>query len=210
MHLQVQGKDPSVEITQEVGEEDDEQFEEVQDFSSPIDLPPCDLGKLEEIAELFASVLPSPIRRERLASSIEQEQYIKKLLNLFHICEDLENMEGLHHLYEIFKAMFILNKNSLFEVMFTEDNIFDILGVLEYDPNAKERVKHRQFLQERATFKEVVPISSKNLLHKIHQTFRVQYIQDILVPVPSVFEENMSTLGSFIFFSKVEIVSVLR
>ncbi len=208
--LQVQGKDPSVDITQEVGEEDEEQFEEVQDFSAPIDLPSCDLGRLEEIAELFASVLPSPIRREKLATAIEQDQYIKKLLNLFHDCEDLENEEGLHHLHEIFKAMFILNKNSLFETMFAEGNIFDVLGILEHDPNAKEPVKHRQFLQDCVKFKEVVPISNKALLHKIHQTYRVQYIQDVLVPVPSVFEENMSTLSSFIFFSKVEIVSMIQ
>jgi protein phosphatase 4 regulatory subunit 3 len=54
--------------------------------------------------------LPSPIRREKLAIAIENEVYIKKLLNLFHMCEDLENMEGLHHLYEIFKNIFLLVK----------------------------------------------------------------------------------------------------
>ena len=37
------------------------------------------------------------------AVAIENEGYIKKLLSLFHMCEDLENNEGLHHLYEIFK-----------------------------------------------------------------------------------------------------------
>jgi len=207
---QVQGKDPSVDITQEVGEEDDEQFEEVQDFSAPVDLPPCELNKLEEIAELFASVLPSPLKRERLANAIEQEQYVKKLLNLFHICEDLETEEGLHHLYEIFKAIFTLNKNSLFEIMFVDENILDVLGVLEYDPNAKETVRHRQFVQEKARFKEVIPITSKELRQKIHQTYKVQYIQDVLVPVPTVFEDNMSTLSSYIFFSKIEIVNMIQ
>ena len=175
-----------------------------------MDLPPCELNKLEEIAELFASVLPSPLKRERLANAIEQEQYVKKLLNLFHICEDLETEEGLHHLYEIFKAIFTLNKNSLFEIMFVEENILDVLGVLEYDPNAKETVKHRQFVQEKAHFKEVIPITSNELRQKIHQTYKVQYIQDILVPVPTVFEDNMSTLSSYIFFSKIEIVNMIQ
>ena len=49
-------------------------------------------------------------RREKLAVAIENENYIKKLLNIFHICEDLENLEGLHHLYEIFRNIFLLNK----------------------------------------------------------------------------------------------------
>ncbi|XP_037794210.1 serine/threonine-protein phosphatase 4 regulatory subunit 3A-like [Penaeus monodon] len=49
------------------------------------------------------------------------------------------------------------------------------------------------------------------LLSKIHQTYRVQYIQDVVLPTPAVFEENMlSTLSSFIFFNKVEIVSLIQ
>ena len=210
MNSQVQGKDPSVDITQDVGEEEEEQYEEVQDFSAPVELPPCELSKLEEIAELVASVLPSPLRREKLANALEQEKYIQKLLENFRISEDLENIDGLHHLNEIFKALFMLNKNTLFEIMFLEENIFDVIGVLEYDPNKKERTRHREFLREKVQFKEVIPITNKELLQKIHQTYRVQYIQDILVPVPSVFEDNMSTLGSFIFFNKIEIVNMIQ
>ena len=48
-------------------------------------------------------------------------------------------------------------------------------------------------------------------MSKIHQTYRVQYIQDVVLPTPSVFEENMlSTLSSFIFFNKVDIVSQIQ
>ena len=54
--------------------------------------------------------------------AIENEGYIKKLLSLFHMCEDLENTEGLHHLYEIFKNIFLLNKNALFELVSTLKN----------------------------------------------------------------------------------------
>ena len=105
------------------------------------------------------------------------EGYIRKLLNLFHICEDLENIEGLNHLFEVFKNIFLLNKNALFEVMFAEDTIFDVVGCLEYDPNAKIRKKHRDYLRQMAKFKEVIPITNPELLAKIHQTYRVQYIQ---------------------------------
>ena len=49
------------------------------DAASPIELPPCELSKLEEISELFSSVLPSPIHREKLAVAIENDGYIKSL-----------------------------------------------------------------------------------------------------------------------------------
>ncbi|XP_076360373.1 serine/threonine-protein phosphatase 4 regulatory subunit 3-B-like isoform X1 [Tachypleus tridentatus] len=209
---QVQGKDPSVEITQDIVEEsEDERYEDVSDTAPPIELPPCDIGRLEEISELISSCLPSPIRREKLAVALESDNYIRKLIEVFHTCEDLENIDSLHQLYEIFKNIFLLNKNALFEVMFADDTIFDVVGILEYDPSSPNPKQHRDYLRNVSRFKEVIPITNTELVNKIHQTYRVQYIQDAVLPTPSVFEENMlSTLSSFIFFNKVEIVSLLQ
>lgn len=209
---QVQGKDPSVDITQDIVEEsEDERFDDVSDTNPWVELPPCEIGKLEDINEVISNCLHSPVRREKLAIALENEGYIKKLVSVFHTCEDLENMEGLHLLYEIFKNIFLLNKNTLFEIMFADDTIFDVVGCLEYDPSSPYPKRHRQYLKSIAKFKEVIPIENSELLSKIHQTYRVQYIQDVVLPTPAVFEENMlSTLSSFIFFNKVEIVSLIQ
>ncbi|KFB43318.1 AGAP003402-PA-like protein [Anopheles sinensis] len=209
---QVQGKDPSVEITQDVVEEsEDERFEDMSDSAPPIELPPCELSRLEDISEVIASGLTTANRKDKLAMAIESENYIKKLLGLFHICEDLDNQEGLHYLYEIFKNIFLLNKNGLFEIMFAEDTIFDVVGCLEYDPSGNPPKNHRQYLKKLVKFREAIPIRNADLLAKIHQTYRVQYIQDIVLPAPSVFEDNMlNTLSSFIFFNKVEIVTLIQ
>ncbi|GAB1295875.1 Serine/threonine-protein phosphatase 4 regulatory subunit 3B [Apodemus speciosus] len=209
---QVQGKDPSVEVTQDlIDESEEERFEEMPETTHLIDLPACELSKLEEIADLVTSVLSSPIRREKLALALENEGYIKKLLQLFQACENLENTEGLHHLYEIIRGILFLNKATLFEVMFSDECIMDVVGCLEYDPALAQPKRHREFLTKTAKFKEVIPITDSELRQKIHQTYRVQYIQDIILPTPSVFEENfLSTLTSFIFFNKVEIVSMLQ
>lgn len=208
--VQVQGKDPSVDITQDVVDESEE--ERFDDMSSPgLELPPCELNRLEDLAELVASSLPSPLRREKLALAVENEGYIRKLLELFRMCEDLDNADGLHHIYEIIKGIFLLNRTALFEVMFSDECIMDVIGCLEFDPALPQPRRHREFLTKTARFKEVIPISDPELRQKIHQTYRVQYIQDMVLPTPSVFEENMlSTLHSFIFFNKVEIVGMLQ
>uniref|UniRef100_A0A8C7UZD1 Serine/threonine-protein phosphatase 4 regulatory subunit 3 n=1 Tax=Oncorhynchus mykiss TaxID=8022 RepID=A0A8C7UZD1_ONCMY len=209
---QVQGKDPALEITQDpIDESEEERFEEMPETSHLVELPPCELARLEEIADLVTSVLSSPIRREKLALALMSEGYMKKLLQLFQVCEDLDNREGLHHLYEIVRGVLFLNKAALFEVMFSDDCIMDVVGCLEFDPSLVQPKKHREFLTKTAKFKEVIPITDSELRQKIHQTYRVQYIQDIILPTPSVFEENfLSTLTSFIFFNKVEIVSMLQ
>jgi len=208
----VQGKDPSVDFTQDLVEdsEDDRGFDEISETAPPIELPAAELARLEEISELVSSCLSSPLRREKLATAIENDNYIKKLLGIFTVCEDLENMEGLHHLYEIFRNIFLLNKNALFEIMFSEETIFDVVGCLEFEPGCAAPKRHREYLRSMARFHQVIPITNTELLSKIHQTYRVQYIQDVVLPTPSVFEENMlSTLSSFVFFNKVEIVSLI-
>uniref|UniRef100_F6TC91 Uncharacterized protein n=1 Tax=Ciona intestinalis TaxID=7719 RepID=F6TC91_CIOIN len=220
---QVQGKDPSVDITQDIPEdgEDEEEFgggrlddsgESLQRQStSPYVLPACELGELEEIAEVFTTSLPSLVRRDQLARSIEESDYIRKLLDLFRTCEDLDHTDGLHKLYEIMKTIFLLNRSSLFDVMLQDSNIVPVVGCLEYDPALSEPRRHRDYLLKEVNFKEVLPIKNPELLKKIHQTFRLQYIQDVVLPTPSVFEENMlSTLSSVIFFNKVEIVSLVQ
>lgn len=53
LKLQVQGKDPSVDFTQEVVDEsEEERFEEVNDSNLWVELPPCELGKLDQINEV--------------------------------------------------------------------------------------------------------------------------------------------------------------
>lgn len=200
-------------IDEEFQEDDRLMDESAPDIAADIELPPCELSKLDEIWTLFtdSTIQSTPIRKDKLSQAIENSGYITKLLDLFHMCEDLENIEGLHHLYEIFKSIFLLNRNNLFEIMFAEETIFDVIGVLEYNPLSSQPTKHRQYLKDTARFKQVVPITKTELLQKIHQTYRVQYIQDVILPTPSVFEENhLSSLTSFIFFNKVEIVSMIQ
>ncbi|XP_052518714.1 serine/threonine-protein phosphatase 4 regulatory subunit 3-B-like [Budorcas taxicolor] len=207
---QVQGKDPSTDITHDpLVESEDETLDDVAD--DVLELPNCELGKLDQIAHLVASVLTSPMHKERLALLVGNEDFIKKLLQLFHTCEDLEDTEGLQNLHDIVKGMLFLNQASLLEILFSDKYIMDVVGCLEYDPALAQPKRHREFLTQKVKFKEVIPIIDNALLQKIHQTYRVQYIQDILFPIPSIFEENfLSTLTNFILLNKGAIVNMLQ
>ncbi|XP_022662200.1 serine/threonine-protein phosphatase 4 regulatory subunit 3-like [Varroa destructor] len=213
---QIQGRDPSVDITQEVVESEDEcpdgqaTLGGLNSNSRAMMLPAAEIAHLGEIAKILQECLPFPMRRDSVASAIEADDYITKLLDVFAVAEDLEDLESLHTLYNIFKSILLLNKNALLDVMFTEENIMQVVGVLEYEPN-KPRARHREYLSARATFHQVIPFSDPELTAKIHQTYRVQYIQEVVLPTPSIFEENMlSCLSSFVFFNKADIVSMLQ
>ena len=179
--------------------------------SISIELPPCELNKLDEIFESITSAMCDAIHREAFALAMERDNYVVKLLELFHMCEDLENLDGLHHLYNIFRTMFLLNKPSLLTIMFHDDNILSVVGCLEYEPNKLHPVQHRKYLRQTSHHREVLPFDNPQLMAKIHQTYRVQYIQDVILPTPSLFEENMmSALNSFVLFNKTEIVNCIQ
>jgi len=183
----------------------------------PVDLPPCELSKLEEIEQIVKCPLSSPmqqesrIQRECLVRAIKEEDYIPKLIELFHMCEDLGNLEGLYHLHNIFRTFFVLNKEALLQIMFQSSLIMDVIGCLEYNPANQNRVYHREYIKSKSSFKEVIPFEDKELVNKIHHLYRVVYIQEVILPTPSLFEENlMSALNHCITYYKLEIITTLQ
>ena len=47
------------------------------------------------------------------------------------MCEDVDNVEGLHTMFNIAKHLFHLNRNSIIDILFAEENERDVLGMLE-------------------------------------------------------------------------------
>ncbi|NXI19684.1 P4R3B phosphatase, partial [Irena cyanogastra] len=176
-----------------------------------VKLPTCELQRLREIADLVTSVRLSRIRKQKLALALKNEGYIPKLLQLFQVCESAQNTEGLHLLFDIVRGILYLDKAILFEVMFSDECILGVVGCLEYDPCLAQPGWHREFLTKIAKLQEVIPVRDPELRQKIRQTSRAQYVQAILTPNPSDFEEGfLSALNSFISSGKEEILHGLQ
>ncbi|KFO18111.1 Serine/threonine-protein phosphatase 4 regulatory subunit 3B [Fukomys damarensis] len=206
----IQGKDPSVEVTEELLDKTG-QSDEMLETSNLVEPPKCEINTIGDLADFFQSFLVSSTHKERLLLILKNGNYIQKLLQLFQTCETLQNIEGLHHLYNIVKEISFLDNTPLFEIMFSDECIMDVVGCLEYDPADPHPKRHRQFLTENAKLKEVIPITNSVLRQKIHQTYRIQYIYDILLPTPSMYEHNhLPSLTNFIFLNKTEIVNMLQ
>ena len=82
--------------------------------------------------------------------------------------------------------------------------------------HGRDRLSRVRPVQDRANqaqrlHKQIIPFDNVDLVNKIHQTYKVQYIQDVILPAPSVFEENsLASLTSFIFLNKVEISNLIQ
>ncbi|CAJ0573094.1 unnamed protein product, partial [Mesorhabditis spiculigera] len=210
---EVQGRDPDDgydDIDEEASDPGQHNPTLMTARTNTIALPPCEMSRLGEIELLLSNNLQTPAIRDRMANTIELEEYIPKLCDVFRMCEDVENLDGLHQMFNIVRHLFHLNRNSIIDRLFAKEHLREVLGMLEYDQSKEEPRKHREFIFEKTHFKNILNIEQEDLKDKIRHAYVVQYVQDVCFPAPSIFEENLLTvLNSHLFFHRVEIVSLL-
>ncbi|OAX83130.1 hypothetical protein ACJ72_02507 [Emergomyces africanus] len=178
-------------------------------FGNSIVLPPPELGNLAEIEQRIrhASI---GLGRDSLTKFLVREEYLVKLLPLVSDAEDLESLPDLHRLCNIMKSIILLNDNTLIELVVSDHVISGVVGALEYDPDfPTHKANHRQYLNDRNRFKEVVPIKDPIILRKIRHTWRVQYLKDVVL-ARILDDPTFSVLNSLIFFNQVDIVQHLQ
>lgn len=177
---------------------------------SPIMLPNPDLGNLNEIENHMRAANSTQAGREALAKFVLAQNYVPKLIPLVEMAEDLESVPDLHRLCSIMKMLILLNDTSIIEYAVTDDVILGVVGALEYDPDFPlHKANHRQYLSDDARFKEVVKIEDLNIKRKIHYTYRLQYLKDVVL-ARILDDPTFSVLNSLIFFHQVDIVQHLQ
>ncbi|TYH27367.1 hypothetical protein ES288_A02G064600v1 [Gossypium darwinii] len=176
-------------------------------------------SELRELPAVELSTLPIILKtvtesgiadQMRLTELILNDQdFFQKLMELFRICEDLENMDGLHMIFKIVKGIILLNSAQIFEKIFGEELIMDIIGSLEYDPDVPQVQHYRNFLKEHVVFKEAVPIKNPMVISKIHQAYRVGYLKDVVL-ARVLDEATVASLNSMIHSNNAIVISLLK
>ncbi|XP_058212617.1 uncharacterized protein LOC131324609 isoform X1 [Rhododendron vialii] len=172
------------------------------------ELPAVELSTLPLILK---TVVESGIADQmRITELILHDQdFFRKLMDVFRVCEDLENVDGLHVIFKIVRGIILLNSLPIFEKIFGDELIMDIIGSLEYDPNIPHVQHHRSFLNEHVVFKEAIPIKDPVVLSKIHQTYRVGYLKDVILP-RALDDATIANLNSIIHSNNALVVSLLK
>ena len=173
-------------------------------------LPSAELGKLEEIESHMRAMSSTVNNRDTLAKSIMTDDYIGKLIPLVEMAEDLESLHDLHRLCNIMKTIILLNDTSIIEHAVSDECVLGVVGALEYDPDFPgHKANHRHWLDNKSRYKEVVPIEDEHIRRKIHQTYRLQYLKDVVL-ARILDDPTFSVLNSLIFFNQVDIVQHLQ
>ncbi|ESZ90201.1 hypothetical protein SBOR_9410 [Sclerotinia borealis F-4128] len=191
-------------------EEDSTSDDLVPEPNIPTSLPNPSLGSLPELEAQMRGLSNTTVGREALTKLVINENYIRRLIPLVEIAEDLEDLPSLHRLCTIMKMMILLNDNSIVEHIVTDEVVLGVVGALEYDPDfPSHKANHRLWLGREGRYKEVVRIDDVNVRRKIHHTYRLQYLKDVVL-ARILDDPTFSVLNGLIFFNQVEIVQHLQ
>jgi len=172
-------------------------------------LPNPDLGNLHEVENIMRAATVASPGREALGKLVMNPDslYIPKLVPLVEMAEDMEDLANLHKLCNIMKTLILLNDSAIVESLVRDDMILGVVGALEYDPDfPSHKANHRQYLSDGSKFKEVVTIDDPEMRKRIHSTYRLQYLKDVVL-ARILDDPTFSCLNSLIYYHQVDIVA---
>ncbi|KAJ1942848.1 Platinum sensitivity protein [Kickxella alabastrina] len=173
-------------------------------------LPQPTMSALGEIEHIIAEASHSIFLRDKVVSHIVNTNYLEQLFALHETCEDLDATEELHQLYNIMRQAILLNDSLIFESIIKDEHIIGVVSLLEHDPQQHvERGTFRNFLRGNARYKEVVPIDDVEMESKIHQTFRLQYLKDVVLP-RILDDGTLPIINALIYFNHAQIANYLQ
>jgi protein phosphatase-4 regulatory subunit 3 len=103
----------------------------MDNFANPLILPKPELSNLEEILRMMRAVSSTQQGRDSLSKFVITEDYIRKLIPLVSMAEDLESLEDLHHLCNIMKMLILLNDTQIIEHVVSDGVVLGVVGALE-------------------------------------------------------------------------------
>lgn len=84
-----------------------------------------------------------------------------------------------------------------------------LTSVLDDPDFPSHKANHRQYLADETRFKEVVRFDDPNIKRKIHHTYRLQYLKDVVL-ARILDDTTFTVLNGLIFFHQVDIVQHLQ
>ncbi|KAI4965084.1 hypothetical protein ZWY2020_057517 [Hordeum vulgare] len=164
--------------------------------SLAFELPPLELSSLSVILE---TILQCDVAQQAHVADLilKDRDFFPKIVNLFRTCKGLGDMGGLHIIFRLVKAIILLNSAAIFDKIFSDDFILDIIGVLECDPEVCNVQNHK-----------VIPIRNASVVSKIHQTYRICYIKDVILP--KLDEATLASLNAIINANNAFVVCLLK
>ncbi|CDO73840.1 hypothetical protein BN946_scf185015.g169 [Trametes cinnabarina] len=173
-------------------------------------LPQPQMGIIGEIDTAIKALARTALVKERVCEYIQNEDYIKALIDVFNQAEDLESLPDLHALFSCMQTILLLNEHSLYEHILDDEIFMGVVGILEYDPEFPNyKANYRDFLRETSRFHQPIVVRDEAIQRKIHHTYRLQFLKDVVL-ARAIDDSTFNVLNSSIIFNQIDIINYVQ
>jgi len=165
-----------------------------------IEFPVPSMSNLDSIMSLFD--LLSPLQCKIMANALITKSFLPTLFAFFRTIELTQTLP-LKKAFYILKKLFSLNSRELLDQL-SDIYFFDVLYIVDNEPDLK--FNHSEFIKEHVKFVEVISFNDESFEKKVHQTFRLTYLKDVVFP-RLLEEQVLGTMGTMIFMNSVQLVT---
>ncbi|KAH7887481.1 component of IIS longevity pathway SMK-1-domain-containing protein [Phlebopus sp. FC_14] len=170
-------------------------------------LPSPQLGNIQDIEGAIKTLARGQAVKEKMCEYIQREGYIKALIDVMNMAEDLESLENLHALCSLMQTILMMNDHGIYEHILEDDIYFGVVGMLEYDPEFPTyKANYREFLHLNTRFHQPIPIQDEAIRRKVHHTYRLQFLKDVVL-ARALDDSTFNVLNSCIIFNQIDIIN---
>ncbi|KAF9238811.1 component of IIS longevity pathway SMK-1-domain-containing protein [Melanogaster broomeanus] len=170
-------------------------------------LPTPQLGNIQDIEGAIKTLARGQAVKEKICEYIQRENYIKSLIDVLNMAEDLESLDNLHALCSLMQTILMMNDHGIYEHILEDDIFFGVVGMLEYDPEfPTHKANYREFLHIHTRFHQPIPIQDEVIRKKVHHTYRLQFLKDVVL-ARALDDSTFNVLSSCIIFNQIDIIN---
>ncbi|KAF8559134.1 DUF625-domain-containing protein [Imleria badia] len=173
-------------------------------------LPTPQLGNIQDIEGAIKTLSRGQAVKEKICEYIQREHYIKALIDVLNMAEDLESLDNLHALCSLVQTILMMNDHGIYEHILEDDIFFGVVGMLEYDPEfPTHKANYREFLHVNTHFHQPIPIRDDLIRKKVHHTYRLQFLKDVVL-ARALDDSTFNVLNSCIIFNQIDIINHIQ
>lgn len=187
----------------------------------PIILPPSpNKLNLTSVLNIFIEALKSHLGREFLIVYLDSTQYLSRLWSVFEEVRPsqtaenikkvapnenpLEVIQNLWKISDIVKQYCLVGDIYLLEEIIESDRFSKVLQMLEYDRTfGTRKANFFEYYYEHTALKKVFELADAPIVEKIHRTFRLQLLRDVLVRCADDFAFHLVRTLIYLYHSEI-------
>lgn len=176
--------------------------------TGPVRYPPAlpNEENLESVLESLNQCANSQFTRTSILDYLVECKYFDKLKRIFEDAESSGNSTALQHLSGIAKMLLSYNEPSLLEdILSSENNIYILAGILEYDSSSTGAKPGHRALFENRLFKTVIPIDELDIFKRDHS---LTVLKEIVL-IRYLDGQAISQLNSMIYANQIKVLEYL-